>query len=199
MSHDTWIHRCARVLVRPLAESPVTPNQITTLRLVTGLGAAAALAHGDPPWQAWGAGIFLLSMVLDRADGELARLSGKSSPWGHAYDLVSDTLCNVAAFVGLGFGLRGELGTAGALMGLLAGLAIAAVLWLVLRVEARHGRRAAELGPAAGFDPDDALLLLPLAIWLGLAEWLLIASAVGAPAFALFMLVRFRRRLGPAG
>ena len=40
MSHNTWIHRGVRILVRPLAKTPVTPNQITTLRLLTGIGAA---------------------------------------------------------------------------------------------------------------------------------------------------------------
>ncbi len=41
MSHNTWIHRAVRVAVRPLAAGPITPNQVTTLRLAVGLGAAA--------------------------------------------------------------------------------------------------------------------------------------------------------------
>lgn len=199
MSHNTWMHRGVRLAVRPLAATPVTPNQITTLRLVAGVAAAAALAEGGADWRAWGAGLFLVGMFLDRADGELARLSGKSSPWGHRYDLISDALCNVLAFFGLGLGLRG-LGFAGwaPVLGLAAGLGIAAVLWLVIRLEQRHGARAGELGSAAGFDPDDALLILPLAIWLGYADWLLVAAAVGAPIFALFMFLKFRAGLRSA-
>ena len=50
MSHDTWIHRCARVLVRPLVRTRVTPNHLTTVRLLTGLGSAAAFAAGDEAW-----------------------------------------------------------------------------------------------------------------------------------------------------
>jgi phosphatidylglycerophosphate synthase len=196
MSHDTWIHRIVRVGVRPLVRTPVTPNQITTLRLAAGLAAAAALAHGGESWRAWGAGIFVLAMLLDRADGELARLSGRTSPWGHTYDLVSDALCTALAFFALGIGLRGgSFGAWAPVMGLAAGLAVAAVLWLVMRLEERHGARAGELGSTAGFDPDDALLAVPVAVWLGLSDWLLAAACIGAPAFAVFMLVRFRGRL----
>ena len=196
MSHNTWIHRIARLGIRPLTGTRITPNQVTTLRLAVGVAAAAAFAEGGDPWRDWGAGLFLLSMVLDRADGELARLTGTTSAWGHKYDLASDALCNALAFFGLGFGLRASgFGPWGALMGLVAGLAIAAVLWLVMRVEAQDGPRAGELGSAAGFDADDALLIVPLAVWLGLAGPLIVAASLGAPLFALFMLWIFRRRL----
>jgi phosphatidylglycerophosphate synthase len=199
MSHNTWIHRTARVVARPLARTPVTPNQVTTLRLAAGLAAAAALAQGESDWRHWGAGMFVLSMYLDRLDGELARLGGKTSPWGHRYDLFSDTLCNALVFLGLGIGLRaGEFGAWAPVMGLVAGLAIAAILWLVVRMEARYGARAGELGSSAGFDPDDAMIAVPVLVWLGLSDWLLAAACLGAPAFAIYMALKFRAALrGP--
>jgi len=173
---------------------------VTTLRLVAGLAAAAAFAQGDPGWRHWGAGIFVLSMYLDRLDGELARIGGKTSPWGHSYDLISDTLCNALAFLGLGIGLRaGILGAWAPLAGLAAGLAVAGILWLVMRMEARHGARAGELGTRAGFDPDDAIIVVPILVWLGLSDWLLIAAALGAPVFAIFMAWRFRGALREPG
>lgn len=199
MSHNTWIHRIARVAVRPLVATPLTPNHVTAVRLAAGLAAAGAFAHGDGAWRMWGAGIFLLSMFLDRADGELARLSGKTSPRGHTYDLLSDAFSNALAFIGLGIGLReGMFGIWALPMGLVAGAAIAAILLLIVRLEDLHGARAGELGGFAGFDPDDAMLVVPLAVWLGGADWLLLAAAVGAPGFALFMLGKFRRGLRAA-
>jgi phosphatidylglycerophosphate synthase len=196
VSNNTLIHRAARLAVRPLATSPVTPNQVTTLRLVAGLAAAGAFAAGTETWRDWGAGLFLLSMFLDRADGELARLSGKTSPWGHRYDLVSDGLCNTLAFIGLGIGLwSGPFGGWAPFMGFAAGLAVAGILWLVMRLEELHGARAGELAGAASFDPDDGLLAVPILVWLGLSDWLLAAAAIGAPAFAVFMLAKFWRRL----
>jgi archaetidylinositol phosphate synthase len=82
ISHNTWVHRTVRVAVRPLANTPVTPNHLTTLRLMTGQAAAVAFATGIPVWQIVGAGVLVVSFFLDRADGELARLSGKMSPGG---------------------------------------------------------------------------------------------------------------------
>ncbi len=193
MSHNTWMHRGVRVAIRPLVSSPITPNQVTTLRLAAGLAAALALAQGDETWRDWGAGLFVLGFFLDRADGELARLSGKTSPWGHTYDLVSDSLSNALAFLGLGVGLRAaSFGAWAPLMGLVAGLSIAAILWLAIRMEELHGQRAGELQGAAGFDPDDALLVVPLLVWTGLSDWLLAAACLGAPAFAVFVAVKFR-------
>ncbi len=199
MSHNTWIHRLARVGVRPLVKTRVTPNHLTTVRLITGLAAAAAFAAGTPDWRAWGGGIFVLSMVLDRADGELARLSGKTSLWGHKYDLISDALCNALVFVGIGIGLRdGAFGTWAALMGLAAGTAITAILLLTLKMEQLKGERAAELAGAAGFDPDDAMLAVPLLVWAGWAEQMIVAACIGAPVFALGMYLAMRRRLRAA-
>ena len=196
MSHNTWIHRIVRVGVRPLVATPVTPNHLTTLRLITGLAAAAAFAVGDETWRAWGAAVFVVSVLLDRADGELARLGGKTSPWGHKYDLIADALSNSLVFAGLGLGLRDSaLGFWAVAMGVAAGLAIAAILYLVLRLEALEGARAGELPSAAGFDVDDAILAVPVLVWLGWAEGLLVAATIGAPAFALLLYTKIRRRL----
>ena len=196
MSHNTLLHRVVRLGVEPLVGTAVTPNHLTTLRLITGLGAAAAFAVGSDEWRAWGGAIFVFSLLLDRADGELARLGGITSAWGHKYDLFADSLCNALAFVGLGIGLRdGAFGAWATAMGLAAGAAVAAILLLVVRLEALEGERAGELGDVAGFDPDDGMLFVPLLVWLGWADVMIAAAAVGAPLFAVFMYARYRRRL----
>ncbi len=196
MSHNTWIHRGVRaVLVKPLSRTPVTPNHLTTLRMVTALAAAACLAVGPEFWRYVGAVLFLLSGILDRADGELARLTGRSSPGGHLFDLVSDGVSNVAIFVGLGVGLRdGSFGTWAVVMGIAAGLAVGLSMWLVLRMEQTSDITTYDLGGFAGFDPDDALFLVPLALWLGWAEPLLVAALIGAPLFDLFFFLWLGRR-----
>ncbi len=196
MSHDTWIHHVARVVARPLAKTAVTPNQVTTARLATGLAAAGMLAIGREPWPDVGAGVFVLAMVLDRADGELARVTGKTSPFGHAYDLIADATCNALILVALGVALRDSaFGIWAVPMGVAAGLAVAAILWMVVRIEAAAGARAAELGGFAKFDPDDAMLVVPLAIWLGGATLLLAAASLGAPLFAILFYAKFRSKL----
>ena len=64
MSHDTWLHRIARVIVLPLAKTPVTPNQVTSLRLLTGIGAATLLALGGNSCTRVGAAVFLLGALV---------------------------------------------------------------------------------------------------------------------------------------
>ncbi len=193
MSHETLIHRIVRPGVRLLVNTRVTPNHVTTARLATGIAAAAAFAEGSDSWRSIGAALFVFSTLLDRADGDLARLSGRISRSGHKYDLVSDALCNALALAGLGVGLRdGTFGAWAPAMGVLAGLAVSGILLLVMAVERRQGLRSAELPGLGWFDVDDAVLLLPLVVWLGESDWALAAAAVCGPAFLLFMVVRHR-------
>ena len=197
MSHNTWIHRMVRpTVVKPLAGTPVTPNQLTTARLLAGLTAAGIMAIG-PAWQGIAAGVFVLSVVLDRADGDLARLTGKTSPGGHRYDMIADAVCNALILIGLGIGLR-EGGEWSIPMGVLAGLSVAVILWMVMRMEEMGGHRAAELPSLGGFDADDAVLLLPVFVWLGIADGLLTAAAVIAPLAALLFFVMYWRQLRAA-
>lgn len=199
MSHDTWIHRIARVtVVKPLIHTAVTPNQVTTARLLTGIAAAAALAIG-PEWQNLGAAVFVLSVVLDRADGDLARLTGRTSASGHRYDMIADAVSNSLVLIGLGVGLRdGGYGLLSVSMGLMAGVSVAAILWLVMRIEELKGARAAELPSVAGFDADDAVLLIPVFIWFGQAEGLLVAAFYIAPLVAALFFAMYRKKLPPS-
>lgn len=185
--------------MRPLVGTRVTPNQVTTARLGVGIAAAVAVAVDRAPWPDVGAGLFVVSMILDRADGELARLSGKTTPGGHTYDLVADAISNALIFIALGIGLRdGFLASWAVPLGFLASGAVAAVFWLAMRIEAERGARAAELKSFAGFDLDDALIVVPIAIWLNWSGYLLIAAAVGAPVFTvLFFLGRRHQVFSP--
>ncbi len=195
MSHDTWIHRGVRALVRPLARTPVAPNHLTTARLVTGLGAAAAFAIGEDSWIRTGSVLFVVSMAFDRADGELARLSGKSSRFGHFYDIASDAVCNAAVLAGIGVGLRaGAFGDWAILMGLTAGLSVASIFYMVIWIETRLGQGSGAFAAHFGIDPDDAMIVIPIVMWLGYGEALLAAAAVMAPLSMILIGVVFARR-----
>ncbi len=200
MSHNTWIHRVARVtVVKPLVHTAVTPNQVTTARLLTGIVAALIIGAGSPLWQNVGAAVFVLSVVLDRADGDLARLTGRTSASGHRYDMIADAVSNALVLIGLGIGLRdGGFGLLSVPMGLVAGVSVATILWLVMRIEELEGARAAELPSVAGFDVDDAVLLIPVFIWLGQAEGMLVAAVFIAPLVAALFLATYRKKLRPS-
>lgn len=185
MSANTIIHRIVHPAVVVLAPTGVTPNQITTLRLVTGVAAALAFA-GPAPWLHIGAAIFVFSMLLDRMDGDLARFTGQTSPGGHRYDLISDCTSNIIAFLGIGIGQMGELGLYGPLLGLIAGTAVGALFWQL------HILRIGELrpwviGPGLHVDPDDLMIFVPILVWCGAAFPMLIAAAVITPVVAVVL------------
>ena len=183
----TYAHHLGRWCIRPLVHTQVTPNHLTTLRLLTGLAAAAAFAMGDYFWTVWGGVLFAASALLDRADGELARLTGKHSEGGHWYDLYCDLSTNVAVFIGIGIGLSG-----GALdhwawkMGLLSGVSIAATFWIVFQwhEDGRHPSQV--LHYPEGFDLDDALFLVCVFAWFDGLLPLLVLATICAPAFLGF-------------
>lgn len=187
MSTNTLIHRIVRPAVRRVAGTPITPNHITTLRLVTGIAAALAFAQGHAPWMAIGGAIFVLSMLLDRADGELARQTGRSSPSGHRYDLLSDCASNIIAFIGIGVGVIPTLGVVGPLLGILAGMGIGALFWQLNALKLVELRAYSAWNDRFNADPDDAMILVPLLVWIGAAVPVLIAAAVIAPLAALWI------------
>ena len=188
MSYNTWIHKIARQLVLPLVDTPVTPNHLTTGRLLSGLAAAACFGVGEFSWNLLGALAFIVSMLLDRADGELARLSGKSSRFGAIYDLITDAICNSALFIGLGVAaMDGNLGSWALFMGIVAGVSISIIFYAVIEVAASIDASAAAFNSFAGFDPDDAMIIVPIGVALGFGQLLLTLAAIITPFVAVYI------------
>ena len=161
---------------------------------MTGLLAAWFYTYGQEIWSNIASVLFIISIFLDRGDGILARLTGKSTDWGHKYDLISDAICNSLIFVGIGIGLREtELGLWAIPLGIGAGLSIAIVLILVVHAENSGGLRATELRSIGGFDPDDAMLLVPFAVVVGWGTQLILVAAIFAPLFLIFFYLKFRK------
>jgi archaetidylinositol phosphate synthase len=184
MSHHTLLHRLVRPPVRLIAKTAVTPNQLTTLRLATGLAAAAAFAMGREPWPALGALSMGLSLLLDRADGELARATGRMSQGGYRYDLLADGASTVAVFIGMGWGSRATLGPLAPVCGLVAAVSVV-ILFLLMQV-VEPARKTPVVRP---FDPDDALVAAPLLVWAGLMPWTVLTAAVVSPLVAAVLAV----------
>ena len=191
-----WDQRIARFLVRPLVHTRVTPNHITTVRLLSGLAACGCLAYGETPLIHWGAGLFALSNFIDHMDGELARLSGKSSRIGHLYDLASDVVVHIFLFVSIGIGLSDSwLGDAAWIMGIVAGISVSGLFALFQYLETRMGQKQAGLPRYAGFEVEDVLYLIGPAIWGGGLIPILMLTTIGAPLFGVWALIRYRREI----
>jgi archaetidylinositol phosphate synthase len=194
-----WDARLACRLVAPLADSPVTPNHLTTVRLATGLAAAVAFVPGSYGWSNVAALLFVLSNFIDHADGELARISGKTSRFGHLYDLAADAAVTIPLFVAIGAGASGKAGVPWEIpavaLGAIAGTAIALIFFLRIRIEEMVGRAASRQAALLGFETEDVLYLLPLVTLCDGLIPLLLAASIGSPLFASWVVIDYRRML----
>jgi len=194
-----WDARAARALVMPLKDTRVTPNHLTTLRLAVGLAAAASFLPGTYGWSNLAALLLVLSNFLDHTDGELARISGKTSRVGHLYDLASDALITILVFIAIGVGVGTRtavvLQSPPAALGAAAGIAVALIFYLRMRIEDMAGKAASRQASLAGFETEDILYLLPLVtVFDGLPPFL-IAASIGAPVFSIWVVFDYRRVL----
>jgi phosphatidylglycerophosphate synthase len=190
--NDTWSHAAARTLVRPLVGTWVKPNHITSIRLATGAAACLLLARGGGTAELWSGVLWLISAFLDRADGELARIGKMQSRRGHLYDYYTDVVLNSAFFLAAGINLRhSRLGHWAILVGVVACGAMLACCILAETYENFVGTGERVFEGRWGFQPDDALYLLPLFVW---AHWLapmLLAAAVVTTVIALIIVARY--------
>ena len=204
MNMMPWDQRMARVLVKPLAKTKVTANQLTSVTLAVALAGAGLLAVGSESAANWGAGLFITARFLDHFDGELARLKGAASRFGYYYDYVAGALSYAAMFLGAGIGLAGgalgpwalALGGAGAAAALIS-------MFLNLGIDkAREAAGHSADGDAvgypgfAGFELEDGIYLLGPVTWLGYLTLFFAAAGVGAAFYCAWTLGRLVKLRG---
>ncbi|MFM5950324.1 MAG: CDP-alcohol phosphatidyltransferase family protein [Novosphingobium sp.] len=93
-------HPLAWQLARLLAPTPITPNMVSVIG--AGFVVAAALAYTQLSWPlaaALGMALHMTWHVVDGADGDLARLTGRSSPIGEMVDGLCDYLSHIALYL----------------------------------------------------------------------------------------------------
>ena len=158
-----WDAQIAYQLIYPLRNTFITPNHLTSLRLLFGVFAGIFFAIGEYKYSNIGAFCFVISNFLDHADGELARLKNEISPNGHVYDLISDALVNIFLFIGIGIGLmQTNLGVYACMMGIIAGLSVAGIFYMRNYIEMNIGKQNARQPHKSGFEAEDILYLLPI-------------------------------------
>jgi len=185
MIGDSWTHKLARICISPLVNTPISPNHITSVRLITGFVACSAFAL---KMNILGGILWLVSTFLDRADGELARISGKTSEWGHKFDYYSDTLITALFFIAIGINLQGNLpNNWPIIMGIFAGLGVIFTEIYAEIIDQKKQNTGEKAYPGiAGFDFDDILYLFAPIVWLNWHLPFLIGASIGAPAFAIY-------------
>ncbi len=188
-----WDQRIARVAVKPLVRTAVTPNHVTLVTLLLALAGAGLLAVDEQTLANWGAGVFVLARFLDHFDGELARQKGMASRFGYYFDYVAGALSYGTLFLCIGIGLRhGPLGGWALALGL-AGIVSAVVSMFVnLQIDKHQGGDgdgdAVGYPAFAGFELEDGIYLLAPITWLGFLTPFFTAAAVGATVYCLWNL-----------
>lgn len=193
MKQAPWDQRIARILVRPLASTPVRPNHVTLATLLLALAGAGMIARG-PEYAGWGAGIFVLSRFLDHFDGELARLQGTSSKLGYYLDYAVGGIGYAALFSGLGLCFWESLGPWSLVLG--GAGAASALISLFSNLEIDRKTKDTDKGEAvgypgyAGFELEDGIYLIAPVTWLGFLEPFFIAAGIGAAVYCLWTIVQ---------
>jgi phosphatidylglycerophosphate synthase len=104
-------HPLAWQLARAFSPTPITPNMVSVLG--AGFVVAAAFAYTQLAWPvsaALGMALHMTWHVVDGADGDLARMTGRSSPIGEMVDGLCDYLSHAVLYIVLAFLLAGSAG-----------------------------------------------------------------------------------------
>ena len=188
---------------RWLAETPVTPNQITVISGAFGVAGAPFFLSASPFLQTVGALLFLAHSVLDGCDGELARLKFKESHWGGILDFWVDNIVHISIFSCMAIGWAIATGSAWPLLlgaGALIGTAGSAgfVYWRLLRVKSDDGPLFTSVSsdqPEAltkfldGAARRDFIYLVLILAYFGKASWFLALTGIGAPIYLILLIV----------
>jgi phosphatidylglycerophosphate synthase len=194
---DRYLHRRgSRWISRLLVRTTVTPNQVSLVSLVIGLGAIWCFWHATAA-SAWlGVLVYTLACIVDHADGEIARLTFQESRLGANLDWTIDTIIHVGIVLGLGVSSGGRLMGVIGLLGA-TGVTLSAVL-------ARYLAREIEIGPPVGgviahIGNRDLFYIVLLSFaalrWLApsLVFVVAVVVAVGSQAYWVGCLARIRR------
>lgn len=190
MLNRTWVHRLLSPLVKLLIGTPVSPNHLTTLRLATGLFAMGCFASGAINQ---GGLLFVVSTALDHMDGELARLTGKTSRAGHYYDLIADFFVYLLLFPCIGVGLHEQAGDYGTIInGIIAGVFVGLIFWQFADEE---GPATVNFSTGEKLDPDNLMFIVGPIAWFGWLPEFLMAAVIGAPVayICLRLYLRFNK------
>src|SRR4051812_24260379 len=104
-------HPLAARLARLLVPTGIAPNAVSVMGLVALCAATWAYTRLDAPLNALiGFALMLLWHVVDGADGDLARMTGRTSATGELVDGVCDYVGNIIMYVAFAFLLDDTLG-----------------------------------------------------------------------------------------
>lgn len=187
---DLLLHRrLARPFTRAAVRLGVTPNQLTLLSLVLGVGAAWSLRSGSVESAAAALVLYVAAVVLDHADGEVARLTFSESSLGEWLDLVADTVVHAALVVAMGLAAARASGRGVAFLGIIAAAGVVLSAAVAKTLPPPDGgwfrELLARLGNRDGFYGALVAFILLLAVAPALLPVLVVVVTLGSHAYWL--------------
>lgn len=191
---DTWLDRVFhRKLARPVARLAIacgiTPNPVTIASLLIGLAGVGCFWPGSAALAAVGLALYAASVVLDHADGAIARLTFAESPFGEWLDVVVDTVIHSMMVLVMGIAAHRLAGGGAAVFGVIAaaGFVASAAVAKTSPPAGGSGLRGLfqALGNRDGFYAMLVFFILGLAFWPSSLPFLMAVVAVGSHAFWL--------------
>lgn len=187
---STLDFRLNRLFSTPLASvllaTPLTPNQVTCLSLLSGLAAGWLFSYGHTKTSIVAALLYVLACLLDNCDGEIARKKNLGSAFGAWFDIGADLLTDIAVFTGIGLSMLGRGDDANVALFLALCLSGAAIHCVLVVLEKLRG-----FGPAAYGAPNTqgsarlSFFKLFDALREGDACWLVLLFALAGKAHTL--------------
>ena len=204
LSNDSMMDRMvtrsvSRQLTRFFLNTRLTPNQITFLSLLVGLGSALGFSQGTYFWGITGSLLLLVSAWIDCTDGEVARLKFMTSDWGAQFDVLCDNIVHVCVFFAIGLGLY--FSTGDPFYMLYGGLAVLGTLIsfaLLSRIIVEQ-KRAAEQGKTLKASLTDQVAnrdftyFLLIMACIDRLDIFIILTALGANVFAGILIYKWLR------
>jgi len=186
--------RISRLVSSRIVATAMTANQITLINGAIGMAGAFLLSMAGYWHHLTGTLLFLLCVIMDGADGEVARLKLGESSFGQSLDYTVDNVVHVAVFIGIAAGLYHETGhshyfIALSLLPVGFGLCALTVYRHILKRspdELQRSPRVIRLMATLLTNRDFAYVVLAFAI-VDRLNWFLWATALGTYLFAAIL------------
>lgn len=126
-----------------LAKCGIHPNGITVVNMILGMASGFFVAAGNYWGMLFGATLFQLASIFDGCDGEVAKLTFRTSKFGQYFDSISDNGALLSFFIGLIIATAKIQETAATVgLGLFLMVGLAGLLWQMILFLKRHTHSA---------------------------------------------------------
>lgn len=188
-----WDQRLASFLVDPFVETALHPNHLTTATLILGQSTALLfILKGET--LAWLAALlYMFAVFSDHMDGELARMSGKTSDIGHHYDYVVGGINYTTLFISIGYTLSSNGNVWLFILGMMAGLSNPLILIMRMKMEQQYGNKAVAHPSFAGFEIEDGIYLIGPLTWFAGIHFFFIPYALGTLGYFAWTIFEYRQ------